>query len=188
MAETTGQNEMRMVYTFDAEKASHPLIKAEKQSVDVALTANQTLVEPTNEGENYWNGNSWASKLVVVYEFDPTQDNVYTGMSLIPEGAVLASNQTFVKPKDGLYQPMKFNGVEWVGTPKEEWEKKHPATIAPVNPSTQAMNLLGQQFAQAKVESDKQDKEVNAKIDQLTQSINLLGQMIAKTQTTGGNQ
>ena len=95
MAESVEQTDKQKVYTYDVDKASHPLIQEEDLPKDQPLQANQTTVEPTN-GANYWNGTSWVDQLVVVYEFDPTKDNVYTGTNYIPQGAVLASNQTFV--------------------------------------------------------------------------------------------
>lgn len=185
MAESVEQTDKQKVYTYDADKTSHPLIQEEDLPKDQPLQANQTTVEPT-DGANYWNGTGWVDQLVVVYEFDPTKDNVYTGTSYIPQGAVLASNQTFVKPADGLYQPMRFNGTTWVGTPKEEWEKAHPAPVAKPSETTLAMNALGQQLVQAKAESDKTNKSLEQKIEDLTQSVNMLGQMIAKAQTVQG--
>ena len=126
MAETQNKVETKKVYTFDVVKPSHPLIHVDDLPVGQTLQTNQTTVEP-NDGDNYWNGTGWADQLVVVYEFDPAKDNVFTGISFIPQGAVLSVNQTFTKPEDGLYQPMKFNGTTWIGTPKEEWESAHPA-------------------------------------------------------------
>lgn len=185
MAETQNKVETQKVYTFDAVKSTHPLIQVDELPENQALQPNQTTVEPT-DGANYWNGTGWVDQLVVVYEFDPTKDNVYTGVNFIPQGAVLSVNQTFTKPEDGLYQPMKFNGTTWIGTPKEEWDKAHPAPVAKPSETTLAMNALGQQLVQAKAESDKTNKSLEQKIEDLTQSVNMLGQMIAKTQIAQG--
>lgn len=186
MAESVEQTDKQKVYTYDADKTSHPLIQEEDLPKDQALKPNQTIVTPNDSGENYWNGTNWTDQLVVVYEFDTARDNIFTGINLIPQGAVLASNQTFVKPADGLYQPMRFNGTTWIGTPKEEWEKAHPAPVAKPSETTLAMNALGQQLVQAKAESDKTNKSLEQKIEDLTQSVNMLGQMIAKAQTAQG--
>lgn len=185
MAETQNKVETQKVYTFDAVKSTHPLIQVDELPENQALQPNQTTVAP-NDGDNYWNGTGWVDQLVVVYEFDPTKDNVYTGVNFIPQGAVLSVNQTFTKPEDGLYQPMKFNGTTWIGTPKEEWDKAHPAPVAKPSETTLAMNALGQQLVQAKAESDKTSKSLEQKVDDLTQSVNMLGQMIAKAQTAQG--
>lgn len=158
MAETQEKKQVT-VYTFDANKVSHPLIATEKIPEGTQLKANQTLVTPPqNNDYNYWNGTSWVDQLVVVYEFDPTKDNVYTGTSLIPQGAVLASNQTFVKPADGLYQPMRFNGTTWIGTPKEEWEAAHPAPKMEPSASQIAQANTLKDVAQLQVAHTSQQK------------------------------
>lgn len=33
---------------------------------------------------------------------------------------------TEIPPKDGLYQPIFFNGEKWIGTKKEDWEAANP--------------------------------------------------------------
>ena len=33
---------------------------------------------------------------------------------------------TEIKPQDGLYEPIFFDGEKWVGTDKEVWEDEHP--------------------------------------------------------------
>ncbi|MGM9908913.1 MAG: hypothetical protein ACI31O_03640 [Limosilactobacillus vaginalis] len=185
MAEAQETVDTQKVYTYDAVKTSHPLISEDDLPVDQALEANQTTVKPA-DGTRYWNGTAWVEELVIAYEFDSEQDNLYKGVAFIPQGAVLAPNQTFVKPQDGLYQPMRFNGIEWVGTPKEEWDKAHPAPVTKPSETTLAMNALGQQLVQAKAESDKTSKSLEQKVDDLTKSVNMLGQMIAKTQTAQG--
>lgn len=121
------ENQTKTVYEFDLASSAHPLTGSVVVPESTPLGPNQTEIKPNEGSENYWNGTGWVSDLVVVYEFDPTQNNLFTGVNMIPQGAVLAANQTFVKPEDGLYQPMRFNGITWIGTPKEEWEKANPA-------------------------------------------------------------
>lgn len=157
MAESVEQTDKQKVYTYDADKTSHPLIQEEDLPKDQPLQANQTTVTPNN-GANYWNGTAWVDQLVVVYEFDPTKDNVYTGTNYIPQGAVLASNQTFVKPADGLYQPMRFNGTTWIGTPKEEWEAAHPAPKMEPSTSQIAQANTLKDVAQLQVAHTNQQK------------------------------
>lgn len=184
MVDSQNESEMQTVYLYDTTKTAQPLTGSIEQNKDTPLKAGQTVAAPKNGRENFFNGSSWTDKLATAYAFDPTQNNLYTGSVIIPEGQELKANQTFVKPKDGLYWPLHFNGVEWVGITKEEYEKEHPAPTMPVSATTLAMNALGEQVAQAKVQNDQQDKSINDKIDKLTQSVNVLGQMIAKQQTT----
>lgn len=157
MAETQNKVETKKVYTFDVVKPSHPLIHVDDLPVGQTLQTNQTTVEP-NDGDNYWNGTGWADQLVVVYEFDPAKDNVFTGISFIPQGAVLSVNQTFTKPEDGLYQPMKFNGTTWIGTPKEEWESAHPAPKMEPSASQIAQANTLKDVAQLQVAHTSQQK------------------------------
>lgn len=185
MAVATGEEpKQHTVYLYDMNKSSRPFIGSKRVLEGVALEQGQTTIQPIDGKENFFNGQGWTDKLVMAYEYDPAKDNEYKQALLIPQGQQLGPNQTFTKPKDGLYWPIHFNGVEWVGVSKEEFLKAHSAKPLPVSQSTLAMNMLGQQFVQAKIEADKQDKSVQAKIDQLTQSVNLLGQMIAKSQST----
>lgn len=162
MAEVQEKVKTQNVYTYDAVKATHPLIQVDELPGNQALQPNQTTVAP-NDGANYWNGTSWVDQLVVVYEFDPTKDNVYTGTNYIPQGAVLASNQTFVKPADGLYQPMRFNGTTWIGTPKEEWEKAHPAPEQKPSAAQIAQATTIKDIAQLKVDHSGQ-QSLNAQL------------------------
>ena len=192
MAESVEQTDKQKVYTYDADKTSHPLIQEEDLPKDQPLQANQTTVEPT-DGANYWNGTSWVDQLVVVYEFDPTKDNVYTGTNYIPQGAVLASNQTFVKPADGLYQPMRFNGTTWIGTPKEEWEAAHPAPkmepsasqIAQANTLKDVAQLQVAHTSQQKLNADLMKDNASLKKQsqtQLTVNATLMKQVAALQQ------
>lgn len=33
---------------------------------------------------------------------------------------------TDIQPPNGLYQPIHFDGNEWIGTPYEDWKKNQP--------------------------------------------------------------
>lgn len=175
MAEST---ETKKVYTFDTSKSTCPLIEEDYLPVGQALQSNQTTIKP-NDGDNYWNGNTWVNSLVSVWCFDPSKNNEFTGITQIPQGSALKANQTFTKPEDGLYQPMKFNGATWIGTPKEEWEKAHPVEVPVAKPDkgVQAVNLLGKQIAKM------QQQQAT-----MAQSINALGQLVAKAQTPAAQQ
>lgn len=163
MAETQETKKVT-IYTFDADKVSHPLISTEKVPEGTQLKANQTLVTPPqNNDYNYWNGSGWANALVVVWEFNPDKNNEFTGVAMIPEGAVLKANQTFVKPKDGLYQPMRFNGTEWIGTPQEEWEKANPVPEQKPSATQIAQATAIKDIAQLKVDHSGQ-QSLNAQL------------------------
>lgn len=45
---------------------------------------------------------------------------------LIKTGIFDTEQYTEVQPPNGLYQPIHFDGKEWIGTPYEEWIANHP--------------------------------------------------------------
>ncbi|EJD87791.1 hypothetical protein HMPREF9990_08245 [Staphylococcus epidermidis NIHLM061] len=45
---------------------------------------------------------------------------------LIETGIFDTEQYTEVQPPNGLYQPIHFDGKEWIGTPYEEWTANHP--------------------------------------------------------------
>lgn len=45
---------------------------------------------------------------------------------LIETGIFDTEQYTEIQPPNGLYQPIHFDGKEWIGTPYEEWIANHP--------------------------------------------------------------
>lgn len=43
---------------------------------------------------------------------------------LIETGVFDTEQYTEIQPPNGLYQPIHFDGKEWIGTPYEEWKKQ----------------------------------------------------------------
>ena len=43
---------------------------------------------------------------------------------LIETGIFDTEQYTEIQPPNGLYQPIHFDGKEWIGTPYEEWKKQ----------------------------------------------------------------
>lgn len=107
-----------------------------------------------------------------VYSWD--KDNHFDTIKLVEDDYQLASNETFVKPEDGLYEPITWNGSTWVGTAKEDWEAAHPATPAEPSEGDQALNALGLQIA-----GIQKAQEATA------QALNALGLQLAATKQTG---
>lgn len=158
MAELTEQNDLQVVYLYDTKKPTHPLTGSTKLAKGVALQPGQTTIAPIDGKENFFNGQGWTDKLVIAYEFDTDNNNQYTDPVMIPEGQVLAANQTFVKPKDGLYWPIRFNGTEWIGITKEEWEAAHPAPKMEPSASQIAQANTLKDVAQLQVAHTSQQK------------------------------
>lgn len=194
MAEAT-QDMTETVYIFNTDKTSRPFTGTKKVQEGYNLAANETFTTPVeNVNENYWNGTAWVNKLVAAYRFDTANNNIFAGIDLIPQGSVLATNQTFVKPEDGLYQPMRFNGTIWIGTPKEEWEKSHPAQVVKPTVKQQQNALTMVDIAQLKASYATQQKlnadlmKANAQLkkngdDQATLNANLMKQVATLQKT-----
>lgn len=70
-----------------------------------------------------------------IYRFDANQ--VFLGSNIVEDNYTLKPNETFVKPTDGLYEPIKWNGTAWVGTSKEDYEKAHPTSTDVEEPTDQ---------------------------------------------------
>lgn len=119
----------------------------------------------------------------VVYSFDP-ETRLLSDMRYEAADYKLAANETLVAPKDGLRPPYRWNGTEWEEASVEEFNKEHPGFKVGLTPTTQAINILGQQLVQAKQDSSSSDEKLNDKLDKLTESVNMLGQMLAKQGTT----
>lgn len=119
----------------------------------------------------------------VVYSYDP-ETSIFSGMRYEASDYKLAANETLVAPKDGLRPPYHWNGAEWTEASVTEFNEKHPGFKVGLTPTTQAINILGQQLVQAKQDSLSSDEKLNAKLDKLTESVNMLGQMLAKQGTT----
>lgn len=88
-----------------------------------------------------------------IYTFDAS--NTFTGSKLVDDSYKLQSGETEVKPADGLYTPITWNGTTWVGTDQVTWQAAQDAVQAeylkanPVTPSAEqlAINTLGQTLA-----------------------------------------
>lgn len=98
-------------------------------------------------------------KAVYTWNKDDELDKIF----MVEDDYQLKDNETFKKPQDGLYEPIKWNGTDWVGTPKEVWEANQPKVE--IKPTDQqklnaATNL---QIAQL-LAANKQQAQLNAKL------------------------
>lgn len=86
----------------------------------------------------------------VIYFFDATTKQ-FDHSELVDSSVTIPENATDIRPADGLYTPLTFNGTEWTGSTREAWLAAQPAPVAPVAPTPTAeqlmINSLGQQVA-----------------------------------------
>lgn len=92
----------------------------------------------------------------VIYMYDE-KSKVFVGTKVVDSDYVLLKSETEIKKEDALYEPVTFDGTNWVETDKAtydtEAEKQRQATLAEhpelTKPSAemQAINALALQVA-----------------------------------------
>lgn len=133
----------KWVYLYNTNDTTHPYVGHLMVDKDDPLMAGQTDVEVALDGKkHYFNDvtKQWVDEVVLTYEIK--EDKSLGQITRRPAGYALADNETFVKPKDGLYDPT-WNGSDWVGISAEEYYKQHP--VAPIKPSDQQKVTMAQQ-------------------------------------------
>lgn len=100
-----------------------------------------------------------------VYAWD--DKSVLSTIKTVEDNYKLQENETFTKPEEGLYEPIKHTGDypsdKWVGAPKEDWDKVHPQPAA--KPTAQQMlnAQITMQMAELKADYQAQQK-INAQL------------------------
>ena len=88
----------------------------------------------------------------VVYMYDQTSRE-FKGSKLVDDNYVVQAGETEIKPDNGLYEPVTWNGTTWLGTDKVVWQsaqdaanaeyiKEHPE-LAP-QPTTDQQMIMAQ--------------------------------------------
>jgi hypothetical protein len=91
-----------------------------------------------------------------VYMYD--DNNQFTNTKLVEDDYATTAGETEIKPIDGLYEPIAFDGTKWIGTDKAVWQatqdaayqeylKEHPELAPHPSSEQQMINALGQQVA-----------------------------------------
>lgn len=133
----------KWVYLYNSKDTAQPYTGKLMVDKDAPIMAGQTEVAVPDEDKKYYFNEAtkqWVDQIVLTYEIKA--DKHLGAITRRPAGYVLQSNETFTKPKDGLYDP-QWNGSDWVGITQEEYYKKHP--VAPVKPSQSQKILMTQQ-------------------------------------------
>lgn len=185
MAEGNLPLNKKWIYLYNKDETTHPYTGKLTVDKDSPLMPGQTIVEPQTGGQQYFNEatNQWVDQVVLTYEIKA--DKHLGATTRHPAGYVLQSNETFTKPKDGLYDP-QWNGSDWVGISKEEYYKKHPIEPAKPNATQQTLNVLGQQVATLTAEN-QQLKETLKSGNEATQQLGMqVATLIAKDSTANG--
>lgn len=178
----------KWVYLYNTKDTTHPYTGKLMVDKDDPIMPGQTDVAVPEENKKYYFNEvtkQWVDQVVLTYEIKA--DKRLGEMTRRPAGYVLQSNETFTKPKDGLYDP-QWNGSDWVGISAEDYYKQHPT--APVKPSAQqsAMVALGQQVGNLIVEN----QTLKTQLEKSTEATQALGELVApliakQNASQGGN-
>lgn len=61
-----------------------------------------------------------------IYLYD-TASREFKGAKLVDDDYVAIAGETEIKPTDGLYEPITWDGAQWVGTDKAVWQAAQDA-------------------------------------------------------------
>lgn len=92
-----------------------------------------------------------------IYLYDQTSRE-FQGSKLVDDDYVAAIGETEIKPTDGLYEPITWDGAKWNGTDQAVWQeaqqakykvyiKEHPEEAPQPTAEQQALTALAQQIA-----------------------------------------
>lgn len=118
--ETTKTETTKVVYLYDADSTTHPLIGARELKDGEAVPANATEVVPNSDTpDQYWNGTAWVTETVYVSLYD--ENGHYTYNRAIPKGQPLKPGEEAHLVPQGLWEPIKHLDADpwWEGTPEE---------------------------------------------------------------------
>lgn len=110
----------KVVYLYDADSTTHPLIGARELKAGEAVPANATEVVPSPDTpDQYWNGSEWVTETVYVSLYD--ENGHYTYNRAIPKGQPLKPGEEAHLVPQGLWEPIKHLDADpwWEGTPEE---------------------------------------------------------------------
>ena len=110
----------KVVYLYDADSTTHPLIGAQELKAGEAMPANATEVVPNPDTpDQYWNGSEWVTETVYVSLYD--EKGHYTYNRAIPKGQPLKPGEEAHLVPQGLWEPIKHLDTDpwWEGTPEE---------------------------------------------------------------------
>lgn len=92
---------------------------------------------------------------------------------LIETGIFDTEQYTEIQPPNGLYQPIHFDGKEWIGTPYEEWKKQQIETEPPKKDDETHKDQIIADLSLELLKTQEELKDVRKDISDLT--IQLLG-------------
>ena len=110
----------KVVYLYDADSTTHPLIGTRELKAGEAMPANATEVVPSPDTpDQYWNGSEWVTETVYVSLYD--ENDHYTYNRAVPKGQPLKPGEEAHLVPQGLWEPIKHLDTDpwWEGTPED---------------------------------------------------------------------
>lgn len=176
----------KWVYLYNTKDTTHPYTGKLMVDKDDPIMPGQTdMAVPDEDKKYYFNEvtKQWVDQVVLTYEIKV--DKHLGAITRRPAGYVLQSNETFTKPKDGLYDP-QWNGSDWVGISAEDYYKQHPIEPAKPSATQQTLNVLGQQVATLTAENQQLEETLKLG-NEATQQLGMqVATLIAKDSTANG--
>ena len=163
-AEATETN--KLVYLWDADSTTHPLIGVRELKAGEAVPANATEVVPSaNTPDQYWNGTEWVTETVYVSLYD--ENGHYTYNRAVPKGQPLKPGEEAHLVPQGLWEPIKHLDADpwWEGTPEAEAIAKMEANAPKPQPTAQD-RLNAQTMVQMMVlqQANQAQSKINANL------------------------
>lgn len=118
-----------------------------------------------------------------IYLYDQTSRE-FQGSKLVDDEYVAAAGETEVKPIDGLYEPITWDGAQWVGTEQAVWQAAQDAAYQEYlneHPEAAPQPTAEQQQLSELIKNNAQQSTLNAQL--IKQVADLKAQLVAsKTQ------
>lgn len=118
-----------------------------------------------------------------IYKFD--DNKVFTGSDTVDDDYQVGINETEIKPTDGLYEPITWNGAQWVGTDQAIWQAAQDAKQAELlktHPELAPQPTSEQQQLSELIKNNAQQSTLNAQL--IKQVAELKAQLVASTAST----
>ncbi|WP_276858948.1 hypothetical protein [Limosilactobacillus ingluviei] len=195
-AETT-----KIVYLYDADSTTHPLIGARELKAGEAEPANATEITPSPDiMDQYWNGSEWVTETVYVSLYD--ENGHYTYNRAIPKGQPLKPGEEAHLVPQGLWEPIKHLDADpwWEGTPEEvamaameaNAPKPEPTAQEQLNAQTmiEMMRLKQANESQAKINAAlmMDNMQLKAAVAKLTAQVDTPAPTESETQADSQSQ
>lgn len=100
-----------------------------------------------------------------IYKFNANK--AFTGSDTVDDNYQVGANETEVKPTDGLYEPITWDGTKWVGTDQAVWQVAQDAAYQEhlkEHPEAAPQPTAEQQQLAELIKSNAQQATLNAQL------------------------